>query len=404
MAGSALQVRDVAKRYRMGEGSETSAALTRLLRPGRRRADGEETDLWALRDVTFDVDQGEVLGIVGHNGAGKSTLLKILARITDPTHGQIRMRGRMSALLEVGTAFHEELTGRENIWVNGAMLGLSRAHIRRHFDEIVEFAGVERFLDMPVKRYSSGMYLRLGFSVAAHLETDLMIVDEVLAVGDAEFQRRCLGKMHDLGDSGRTVIFVSHDANAVGRLCRRVLWLEHGRIREEGETARVLGNYLQRPVTEAHAVQLPRLEHEPAAVVEVEIVDAEGAPIDVVTHGDPLHVRARVEVRDRTPGREVALWVTNHEGVRVFDEAVLDVDALAGALETPGTYDLFLHVVPVLPPGDHVLGYWLGSSVDELVEREVLRFTVVPRLGDREFATPRRRAASPVATWEVKRL
>ena len=201
-------------------------------------------DFWALRDVSFDVQQGEVLGIIGRNGAGKSTLLKILSRITEPTAGRVTLRGRVASLLEVGTGFHPELTGRENIFLNGAILGMSRAEIRRKFDEIVAFAEVEQFLDTPVKRYSSGMYVRLAFAVAAHLEPEILVVDEVLAVGDAEFQKKCLGKMGEVAKGGRTVLFVSHNMAAIRRLCSRVILLKNGRITQSGNVNQCIDTYL----------------------------------------------------------------------------------------------------------------------------------------------------------------
>src|SRR3712207_219039 len=224
----------------LGEQRNLRESLTALAR--RDRAASRE--LWSLRDVTFTVPDGEALGIVGRNGAGKSTLLKVLMRITTPTSGRSRTRGRVAALLEVGTGFHPELTGRENVYLNAAVLGMSRAETTRRFDEIVDFAGTERFLDTPVKRYSSGMYLRLAFAVAAHLEPDVLIVDEVLAVGDAEFPQKCLRRMSTAGAEGRTVLFVSHDLGALARLCPRALWLEGGRVRDEGPTNTIVRSYL----------------------------------------------------------------------------------------------------------------------------------------------------------------
>jgi lipopolysaccharide transport system ATP-binding protein len=205
---------------------------------------GSREEFWALRDVSFEVNQGEVLGIIGRNGAGKSTLLKILSRITEPTVGRARIKGRVASLLEVGTGFHGELTGRENIFLNGAILGMSRTEIRRKFDEIVEFAEVEKFLDTPVKRYSSGMYVRLAFAVAAHLEPEILIVDEVLAVGDAEFQKKCLGKMGDVARGGRTVLFVSHNMVAVQNLCTKGIELREGRIAMEASVADIVLHYI----------------------------------------------------------------------------------------------------------------------------------------------------------------
>jgi lipopolysaccharide transport system ATP-binding protein len=201
-------------------------------------------DFWALKNVSFNINQGDRVGIIGSNGAGKSTMLKVLSRITEPTEGKITIKGRVASLLEVGTGFHPELSGRENIFLNGAILGMKRQEIKDHFDEIVDFAGVEKFLDTPVKRYSSGMYVRLGFAISAHLEPEILIVDEVLAVGDAEFQRKCLGKMKDASNSGRTILFVSHNLTAVQGLCNKAMYLQKGSLLEMGETNLVLANYL----------------------------------------------------------------------------------------------------------------------------------------------------------------
>src|SRR6266700_2499504 len=201
-------------------------------------------DFWALRDVSFSVKQGEVIGIIGRNGAGKSTLLKVLSRITEPSSGRVEMRGRVASLLEVGTGFHPELTGRENIYLNGAILGMTRLEIKKKFDEIVQFAEIDKFLDTPVKRYSSGMYVRLAFAVAAHLEPEILIVDEVLAVGDAEFQKKCLGKMHDVSKGGRTVIFVSHNMAAIENLCESAILLSQGRLVRRGPVSDVIHHYL----------------------------------------------------------------------------------------------------------------------------------------------------------------
>src|SRR5256885_6409026 len=222
---------------------------SKLQTPGSERPSKE--DFWALRNVSFEVRQGEVVGIIGRNGAGKSTLLKILSRITEPTEGKVTLRGRVASLLEVGTGFHPELTGRENIYLNGAILGMSRAEIRKKFDEIVAFAETEKFLDTPVKRYSSGMYVRLAFAVAAHLEPEILVIDEVLAVGDAEFQKKCLGKMESVARTGRTVIFVSHNMVAVQNLCSRALWLSSGKLLGIGTTADVIRSYLQSDVRNA---------------------------------------------------------------------------------------------------------------------------------------------------------
>lgn len=250
---SAISVEELGKCYKLSQRPERYIALRDVLAEGLRarfrrgiRKGLVEESFWALRDISFSIETGDVVGIIGRNGAGKSTLLKLLSRITDPTTGRIKMLGRVASLLEVGTGFHPELTGRENIYLNGAILGMSRVDVKKRFDEIVEFAGVERFLETPVKRYSSGMYMRLAFSVAAHLEPDIMVVDEVLSVGDAEFQKKCLGRMRQVSSGGRTVLFVSHNLSAVAALCRSAIWLDRGRLLQIGPSAEVLSSYVAR--------------------------------------------------------------------------------------------------------------------------------------------------------------
>jgi lipopolysaccharide transport system ATP-binding protein len=245
----AVEATGVGKRYALGQLGTGYKLLTEVVtdrfRAGLRPPRTRRQQFWALRDVNFEVRRGETFGIIGHNGAGKSTLLKVLSRVTPPTEGEIRIRGRVGALLEVGTGFHAELTGRENIYLNGAVLGLRRAEIEAKFDQIVEFAEVEQFVDTPVKRYSSGMYLRLAFAVAAHLEPDVLIVDEVLSVGDLAFQEKCLGRMDQVAGEGRTVIFVSHNLTAVQRLCPRSMLLSRGRKITEGATRAVIEHYIE---------------------------------------------------------------------------------------------------------------------------------------------------------------
>jgi lipopolysaccharide transport system ATP-binding protein len=258
----AVRVEGLGKRYRIGETraayrtlreaitGAVAAPAKRLRAAARGQAGWSAAEtMWALRDVGFEIRRGDVVGVIGRNGAGKSTLLKILSRITEPTTGHGEIHGRVGSLLEVGTGFHPELTGRDNIFLNGAILGMPRADIKRRFDEIVAFAEVERFIDTPVKHYSSGMYLRLAFAVAAHLEPEILLVDEVLAVGDAEFQRKCLGKMEGVAKEGRTVLFVSHQMNAVQTLCPTCLWLQNGRVEAFGGTREIIGRYLRVEVT-----------------------------------------------------------------------------------------------------------------------------------------------------------
>jgi lipopolysaccharide transport system ATP-binding protein len=257
MSDTVIRVENLGKKYIIGHQQQERYTALRdvitnkvkslgsLINPKAKSENPAFEEFWALKDVSFDIKQGDRVGIIGRNGAGKSTLLKILSRITEPTTGSIKIKGRVASLLEVGTGFHPELTGRENIFLNGAILGMGKEEIKRKFDEIVAFAEVEKFLDTPVKRYSSGMYVRLAFAVAAHLEPEILIVDEVLAVGDAAFQKKCLGKMEDVGKEGRTVIFVSHNMTAVTRLCTRALWLDTGKIKIDGDIYEVSGKYLQ---------------------------------------------------------------------------------------------------------------------------------------------------------------
>ena len=235
----AIEADSLSKKYRLGEYHAAYGTLRETIVHASKRLTGREhnrpaQEIWALRDVSFQVPEGQVLGIIGRNGAGKSTLLKILTRIVTPTLGQAEIRGRVGSLLEVGTGFNQELTGRENVYLNGAILGMKRKEIEQRFDEIVEFSGVERFIDTPVKRYSSGMYVRLAFSVAAHFEPEVILVDEVLSVGDAEFQRRCLGRMEEFGNTGRTVVFVSHALPAIAQLCDRAIWIDGGLVVGDG--------------------------------------------------------------------------------------------------------------------------------------------------------------------------
>jgi ABC-type polysaccharide/polyol phosphate transport system ATPase subunit len=281
------------------------ARKTRDMLRGRPIVQGDTVEeFWALQDVSFEVRQGERVGIIGRNGAGKSTLLKVLSRITEPTHGRIRIAGRVASLLEVGTGFHPELTGRENIYLNGAILGMSRAEVRRKFDEIVDFAGVETFLDTPVKRFSSGMYVRLAFAVAAHLETEVLVVDEVLAVGDAEFQRKCLGKMSDLANAGRTVLFVSHNLPAVKALCSRAMLLAGGRVQHDGEVSEIIAEYLGGSYT-GPSLSGRRID----ATMRLENCDIDGAPAYVAVFD--------VTLRGPLARPHVGIGINDAEGARI---------------------------------------------------------------------------------------
>ncbi|KFC67378.1 ABC transporter-like protein [Devosia sp. LC5] len=328
----AIEARDIAKRYRLGHngGASTMAELlgatAASMLPGKRgkSAGNGAEDFWALKGVSFEIAPGEVVGLVGENGAGKSTLLKILSRITPPTRGSVNYRGRIGSLLEVGTGFHPELSGRDNVYLSGAILGMHRADVKRHFDEIIDFSGVEAFLDTPVKRYSSGMYMRLAFAVAAHLDTDILLVDEVLAVGDYKFQQKCLNRMDSIAHDGRTVIFISHSLIAIQAICRRAIWLDRGTIAADGPTASVIARYAGTEHTAGGiARDWPDADKAPGNAsirlrnARVEAVGAEpGAPIDV-----RQSFAMSFEYDNLREGAHLnaGLVVTNEDGVVIFD-------------------------------------------------------------------------------------
>jgi lipopolysaccharide transport system ATP-binding protein len=309
MSDIAIKIKDLGKQYRLGQvGTGTlSHDLNRMWYRMRGKEDpylkvGFENEssskkngdlVWVLKDINFDVKKGEVLGIIGKNGAGKSTLLKILSQITSPTVGEIRIKGRIAALLEVGTGFHPDLTGRENVYLNGTILGMTRAEIKSKFDEIVNFSGIEKYIDTPVKRYSSGMMVRLGFAVAAHLEPEILIVDEVLAVGDAEFQKKCLGKMKDVSGEGRTILFVSHNMAAMQNLCKTCVWLNRGELKEVGETKHIISNYLNVVSQNAHKDLKDRLDRKGNGlikIVEVIFKNNQGEQINSFYSGQDAYI------------------------------------------------------------------------------------------------------------------
>jgi lipopolysaccharide transport system ATP-binding protein len=278
-------------------------------------------ELWALRDVSFTINQGERFGIIGRNGAGKTTLLKVLSRVTEPTKGRIRISGRLASLLEVGTGFHPELTGRENIFLNGAILGMSKTEIGRKFDEIVDFAGVERFLDTPVKRYSSGMYVRLAFAVAAHLESEILVVDEVLAVGDAQFQNKCLGKMGDFAEEGRTVLFVSHNMAAINTLCERTIWLDRGEIVKDGPASEVVNSYLSEGVPDVSRKVWAKNErpgNKSFQLISVTLKDSAGDVVKEINISEEVIIEIEHEVLEDGAQVHFSLVLFDANGYCVF--------------------------------------------------------------------------------------
>jgi ABC-type polysaccharide/polyol phosphate transport system ATPase subunit len=390
---NAIEAEGLAKRYVLGMAGGNGNLRETLSNVWRRGAE-EGQHVWALRDISMTIDEGETVGIVGRNGAGKSTLLRILARITEPTAGWARTSGRVGALLEVGTGFHPELTGAENIYLGGAILGMRRSDVRRRYQDIVGFAGVEAFLDTPVKRFSSGMYLRLAFSVAAHLEPAILLVDEVLAVGDAEFQRRCMGKMTELGDEGRTVVFVSHDAGAVTELCSRAIWLEGGELVQEGEANEIAETYMSALVGRAPE-PMPIPHHEGPVVLERAAVLADGSG---PRRGEPVRVEVRLAGR-APPGLDVAVYVLDDQGRRIIDDALSD--HLGFPFDAGEKHSIVVTLPAILRSGDYALGVWLGTPHEEYLDTIVHGFTIAPRGEDREESMRRARLTQPPVEWEL---
>jgi lipopolysaccharide transport system ATP-binding protein len=363
----AIVVEGISKRYTLGASAGRPGQLREALLRAFGRGRGEEPDattLWALRDVNLTVQPGEVVGLVGRNGAGKSTLLKVVARITYPTSGSLRVDGRISSLLEVGTGFHEELTGRENVFLNGSILGMTSKQIAARFDEIVAFSGVERFIDTPIKRYSSGMRLRLGFAVAAHLQSDILIVDEVLAVGDAEFQKKCLDAMSDLHGRGRTVLFVSHNMAAIENLCSRAVWIDGGRVRMDGETTDVITAYMA-SYSDAQAgdLDLSRIAHRrgsgEARYTGVKFLTPERAHKNVVRSGDALVIELGYEARKRIEAPHFGLTIHSETGTMVTDTSTWALGVDTPYVEAGhGTATLTIDCVSLMP-GRYVLSFWI---------------------------------------------
>ncbi len=354
MSNSVIKVENVGKLYHLGQvGTGTIANdVNRWWHRVRGLEDpylkiGESNDrtkkgisevVWALKDISFEVNQGEVLGIIGKNGAGKSTLLKILSRVTNPSVGQIKVKGRIASLLEVGTGFHPELTGRENIFLNGAILGMTKQEIRSKFDEIVDFSGVERYIDTPVKRYSSGMYVRLAFAVAAHLEPEILIIDEVLAVGDAEFQKKCLGKMKDVSGQGRTVLFVSHNMGMVNSLCNKGIVLTHGQISFEGSAAESVSFYLNNfSGVKNHTVYFEADYNLPCQVMCVSLTNNKNELKNEFDVFEEITLSVEYEIREDINGVSLA-FVLEKDGDIIFISFDTDYDSEKLNKRVPGKY------------------------------------------------------------------
>jgi homopolymeric O-antigen transport system ATP-binding protein len=371
----AIVVERLSKKYQIGSlrrDMMLREQLVEFLRDpfGRRRK--EASAIWALKDVSFTIESGEVVGIIGRNGAGKSTLLKILSRIVYPTTGRVKVEGRVGALLEVGTGFHEELTGRENVYLNGSILGMTKRQVDARFDEIVEFAGVNRFIDTPIKRYSSGMRLRLGFAVAAHLDPNVLIVDEVLAVGDAGFQKKCLAAMGDLRSGGRTVLFVSHSMAAVQNLCKRGIWIDDGQVREDGPAKLIIENYLSTFAAEADSLSdLTRVEQRGGSgeirYTGIALLDADEEPKKIIRSGDALTLRFFYDARVDVLHPSFGFRLYTDLGTLVTDTATTFHGIHIPVLPTgSGHLDLRMDCVNLLP-GRYNLSLWLTGIESRVV-------------------------------------
>jgi lipopolysaccharide transport system ATP-binding protein len=392
MAESVINVEGLSKRYIIGHVQDRRDGLRHAIenvfrnplhwlrtRTAQRKAEREE--FWALRDVSFQVNQGDVVGIIGRNGAGKSTLLKILSRITEPTTGRITLQGRVASLLEVGTGFHQELTGRENIFLNGAILGMSKREIARKFDEIVAFSEIDRFLDTPVKRYSSGMYVRLAFAVAAHLEPEILIVDEVLAVGDAAFQKKCLGKMGDVARGGRTVLFVSHNMPAVQALCNRAVYLKSGSVRAVGAVEPLLKQYF----LETGSAHDLRFEAPLPLGAALDLTGLSFSPTSIES-GAALHFQLSFAAKQTVTFTDLSLLINTTQGTRV---ALVDLRNLNLPLTLPGGESLAiqgrLRALPLVE-GDYTVG--LTVNVGSFHENvfDLAGFSITARTLDAGYA------------------
>ncbi|HOG58539.1 MAG TPA: ABC transporter ATP-binding protein [Anaerolineaceae bacterium] len=418
-----IQVKGISKRYKIGTAQQRADTLRDLItnqiqrmgqslsRGGRVRKTADT--IWALKDVSFDVRQGQALGIIGRNGAGKSTLLKILSRVTDPTEGYGELRGRVGSLLEVGTGFHPELTGRENIFLNGAILGMTRKEIQSRFDEIVEFSEVGQFIDTPVKRYSSGMYLRLAFAVAAHLEPEILVVDEVLAVGDADFQRKCLGKMGDVAQQGRTVLFVSHNMSSILRLTEETLVLEKGKVLLRAPSAEAVDFYLNRGLSKLGERFWEEDEVPPSAApfrpLAIRVRAKDGAVSDTVRSVEPFTIEIEYALSEDLTGLRVGFYLMSTRGEPIFTSFDTDSSELFQAFpaRARGTYTSRC-VIPAntLNEGRFVLGINASSYHIRryFQDEQALTFSVdASGAPGTHWPEPRPGGVRPVLDWKIAR-
>jgi lipopolysaccharide transport system ATP-binding protein len=385
MHKSAITVKNLSKRYRLGEGAGYKTfreSITNLGKAVLHKFAGPDTQavtsksqsniIWALNNVSFEVKPGEVMGVIGRNGAGKSTLLKVLSKITEPTSGRVELRGRVGSLLEVGTGFHPELTGHDNIYLYGALLGMDRWEVTRKFDEIVEFAELEKFIETPVKRYSSGMYMRLAFAVAAHLDTEILLVDEVLAVGDAAFQEKCLGKMADVSKQGRTVLFVTHNMSSVATLCESAILLESGMVRSIGTAPKVVEEYLSTLRNTSSTVELKNNQNRrgtgEARIIRASIMNSQRKPCNRFKYGDDIYFEYDVEAVSACPKLITVVWIKTATGIPVLHLANQDDPAGKPFKLTSKKRICCALKNCKLIPGSYLVSFWIApdhySNVD----------------------------------------
>ena len=436
MASSVITVKNIGKKFRLGTAhgggyttlrDSIASMASRVVQKAeyffngnnpphsnatydRPSASVQPKEFWALRNISFDVKQGEVIGIIGKNGAGKTTLLKILSQIIEPTEGEIRIRGRVASLLEVGTGFHPELTGRENIYMNGAILGMKRVEIRKNFDEIVAFAEVEKFIDTPVKRYSSGMYVRLAFAIAAHLEPEILLLDEVLAVGDVAFQKKCLGEMRDVAGQGRTVLFVSHNMGAIKNLCDKAILLENGLIRAVGNVSDTVEKYLK--ISESGennklVVNFKVKKDLPIYITSISASDNMGKIRNEFYLGEDLHFIMNVKVKKRIAYPRFSLEVESADGIPIYQFVMAD-----SGLEIKEISDEIRLSIKVnkikLYPGDYFVKLWASPSSGNTEESHVIEdayyFSILPSTPNVNRPLNRRHALiHEIAEWKVIR-
>ncbi len=399
MSETVIKVENLSKQYRLGKiGTGTlSHDLNRwwykvrgkedpylkISEENKREHRGNSEYVWALRDIDFEVKRGEALGIIGKNGAGKSTILKILSRVANPTVGEVKIKGRVASLLEVGTGFNQELTGRENIFLNGTILGMTKAEIKSKLDEIVAFSGVERYIDTPVKRYSSGMKVRLGFAVAAHLEPEIMIIDEVLAVGDAEFQKKCLGKMQDVAQGGRTVLFVSHNMNAVNRLCSRGMLLSNGKVAFVGGVKETVDLYLKENVDTSKLITLfepPLQENKEIELIKAEIIKVNGEPVNEnINVYESFIIKLKYNFNTDVSSPKLTFHIKNIKDEIVLFSDILDNEKTIFPTKK-GIYNYSIHIEqPLLKPGIYniSLGITIRNELNTNHFPTVLTFQIV---------------------------